>query len=57
MAYYAPNKFLSLLFSTGTLNGHVENVVEFFCKLSFVTATSFDPSTDNKNSFNIYTFK
>ena len=30
----------------------------FFCKLSFVTATSFDPSTDNKNnSVNIYIFK
>ena len=26
--YYAPNKFLSLLFSPGTLNGQVENVVE-----------------------------
>ena len=25
----------------------------FFCKLSFVTATSFDPSTDNKTSVNI----
>ena len=29
----------------------------FFCKLSFVTATSFDRSTDNKNSVNIYIFK
>ena len=28
-----------------------------FCKLSFVTATCFDPSTDNKNSVNIYIFK
>ena len=26
-AYYAPNKFSSLLFSPGTLNGHVDNVV------------------------------
>ena len=28
MAYYAPNKFSSLLFSPGTLSGHVDNVVE-----------------------------
>ena len=28
----------------------------FFCKLSFVTATSFDRSTRNKNSVNIYIF-
>ena len=27
MAYYAPNKFSSLLFSPGTFNGHVDNVV------------------------------
>ena len=27
MAYYAPNKFSSLLFSPGTLSGHVDNVV------------------------------
>ena len=26
-AYNAPNKFSSLLFSPGTLNGHVDNVV------------------------------
>ena len=25
MAYYAPNKFSSLLFSPGTLNGDVDN--------------------------------
>ena len=59
MAYYAPNKFSSLLFSPGTLNGDVDNNygLTSFCKLSFVTATSFDPSTDNKNSVNIYIFK
>ena len=27
MTYYASNKFSSLLFSPGTLNGHVDNVV------------------------------
>ena len=26
-AYYAPNKFSSVLFSPGTLSGHVDNVV------------------------------
>ena len=58
MAYYAPNKFSSLLFSPGTLNGHVEYVwSNFFCKLSFVTSTSFDRSTNNNNSVNIYIFK
>ena len=33
MAYYAPNKFLSLLFSPGTLNGHVDNVVELLSQI------------------------
>ena len=28
MAYYAPNTFSSLLFSPGTLNGHIDNVTE-----------------------------
>ena len=58
MAYYAPSKFSSLLFSPGTLSGHVDSVwSNFFCKLSFGTSTSFDRFTNNKNSVNIYIFK
>ena len=33
MAYYAPNKFSSLLFSPGTLSGHVDSVVELLLKI------------------------